>query len=277
VRNSSIRSKNKFFSYIIIAFFIVGFFVVPLSLLIPEAKAQPMEVLFPKWTSPRLSGGVAEPLIVDVNGDGDEEVIWAYNEHVVCLDPNTGDEIWNHYDPHIYFWCQPQIADLENDGDWEVIVPLSWYLEADMTGIMVLNAIDGSRVWRIPTNPGDTGGLGGTSHSSPVVADVDGDGFKEIFTVTTDVYTDEDGYDGTGQVVKLSYDGEILATQWSWRSCSGGLSIADIDEDGEFELYMGDRTAVWVRVLYPILLMILLQDGMILILCVAVTFQSLQT
>ncbi|MDG6223231.1 MAG: DUF2341 domain-containing protein [Candidatus Bathyarchaeota archaeon] len=188
-----------------------------------------------------MSSGVQSPLIVDINGDGYEEIIWPNTGHITCLDPRTGQIIWAHEDPYIYFWCQAQIADLNNDGNWEIIVPLNWYLESDMTGIMVLDALTGDTIWRIPESPGDTGGLGGTSHSSPVIADVNGDGFKEIFTVTTDIYTDPDGYDGTGKVVKLSHDGQILATQWSWRSCSGGLSIADIDEDGEFELYMGDR------------------------------------
>ena len=28
---------------------------------------------------------------------------------------------------------------------------------------------------------------------------------------------------------------------FSWRACSGGLSLADTDNDGVFEIYQGDR------------------------------------
>ena len=39
----------------------------------------------------------------------------------------------------------------------------------------------------------------------------------------------------------FDYQGNIIAQNFNWRSCSGGLSLADTDNDGEFELYMGDR------------------------------------
>ena len=75
MRANSVRSKNKFLSYTLIALFVVGFFVVPLSLLIPEAKALETMDLELKWTSPRLSSGVESPLIVDIDGDGDLDMV----------------------------------------------------------------------------------------------------------------------------------------------------------------------------------------------------------
>ena len=32
-----------------------------------------------------------------------------------------------------------------------------------------------------------------------------------------------------------------MAQTFTWRPCSGGLSLADTDNDGVFELYQGDR------------------------------------
>ncbi len=32
-----------------------------------------------------------------------------------------------------------------------------------------------------------------------------------------------------------------MATTFTWRACSGGLSLGDTDNDGVFELYQGDR------------------------------------
>ena len=41
--------------------------------------------------------------------------------------------------------------------------------------------------------------------------------------------------------LSIDYQGNILATTFTWRACSGGLSLGDTDNDGVFELYQGDR------------------------------------
>ena len=68
---------------------------------------------------------------------------------------------------------------------------------------------------------------------------IDGNGYPTVFVGSEDV---SKGLSGTGRVTALSYDGRILHQAFAWRPCSGGLSIADTNGDGEFELYMGERS-----------------------------------
>ena len=128
-------NNKKCLDVIVTGILLVSFFSAPLFTLIPKVSAQE---LTPKWTRSGLSGGVSGVLIADINGDEYEEIIWANRGKVTCLNPNTGAILWTHYDAYIDFWCQPQMADLDSDGDWEVVVPVTYYLEADMTGVLVI-------------------------------------------------------------------------------------------------------------------------------------------
>ena len=58
--------------------------------------------------------------------------------------------------------------------------------------------------------------------------------------ITQTGYHYPDGYDGTVCRIDAT-NGNILAQTFTWRPCSGGLSLADTDNDGVFELYQGDR------------------------------------
>jgi len=188
------------------------------------------KILTEKWVAsgspiPIASSGV---LIGDVNGDGLQAVIQAGRRGVVALNGNDGSVIWNFSGSawNIDDLTQPQMADLNKDGIPEIIVPLR-----SPAGLVVLHANNGSVYWS-QTN------LGRETFSSPVVFDVDGNGYPTIFFCSSDIYN---GLDGSGRLTSLSYDGKILHQTFTWRPCGGGLSIADADGDGEFELYMGDR------------------------------------
>jgi len=183
-------------------------------------------VLEPKWTVQSLLGGASGVLITDVNKDGMEEVIHAGSGRVTCLNGSNGAVIWTKSISGTDYWVQPQMADINKDGVFEVIVPIR-----SPGGVEVLYANNGSTFWRRID-------LGGTMLCSPVATDISGDGYMTIFVATEDV---SNGLNGTGRVTSLSYDGKILHQTFAWRPCSGGLSIADTDYDGEFELYMGDR------------------------------------
>lgn len=200
------------------------------------------KVLVPKWDKIDPRGGISGVLIADVNGDGSEDVVYAGGKtapsvsapgYVTARSGIDGSIIWQIADPAIGFWVQPQMADVNKDGTLEVLVPLQ-----SPAGLLVLNRRNGAQVARRT-------GLGGVSFSSPVAADIDGDGYQEIFFCSTDT-TQE--LNGAGRVTSLRYDKSqqgnlrILNQVFAWRPCSGGLSIADTNHDGEFELYMGDRS-----------------------------------
>jgi len=184
------------------------------------------KILQQKWVASGLSTGVSGVLTYDVDGDGIEEVFFAARGLVVALKGTDGHVVWRVSDSNVGYWAQPQMADLNKDGIFEIIVPLE-----RPAGLLVLHANDGSEYWRIT-------GLGLETYSSPVICDIDGKGYPTIFVGSTDVFH---GLIGSGRITALSYDGRILCQTFVWRPCAGGLSIADADGDGEFELYMGDR------------------------------------
>jgi hypothetical protein len=184
------------------------------------------KILQQKWLVETGYGGVSGVLAADVNGDGIDEVIYAGEGGVVVLKGTDGSVIWNVSDSGIGDHAQPQVADLNNDGVPEIVVPLQ-----SPAGLLALHANNGSTYWRIT-------GLGKEMFSSPVIFDIDGTGYPTIFAASTDT---SNKLSGTGRISAVSYNGTILYQTFSWRPCSGGLSIADTDHDGEFELYMGDR------------------------------------
>jgi len=186
-------------------------------------------VLQYKWTKTGLGKGKSGVLVADVTGNAMEEVIYACKGQIVVLNGTNKDTIWAVSDSNIASFVQPQGADLNGDGILEILVPL-----LRPAGLLVLHGNNGTTYWRRDT------GLGFETWSSPVIADIDGDGIPTIFFASSDVHN---GSDGTGRVTSLSYDGQILHQTFAWRPCSGGLAIADTDGDGEFELYVTDRSS----------------------------------
>jgi hypothetical protein len=185
------------------------------------------KILQQKWSSKGLPSGAAGVLCADINNDGIDDVIQAGRNGVVALNGSDGTKLWNFSDPSnvVGDFSQPQMADLDHDGRFEIIVPIE-----TPAGIITLRA-DGTKYWNISA-------LGKETYSGPVVFDIFGDGHPVIFVGSTDTSR---GLDGTGRITALSYDGRILYQTFAWRPCGGGLSIADTDFDGEFELYMGER------------------------------------
>ncbi len=184
------------------------------------------KILQQKWMIKTGYKGVSGVLAADVNRDGVDEVIHAGLGGVIVLNGIDGSVLWNVSDSGVGSGAKHHMADLNRDGLLEIVVPLE-----KPAGLLVLHANNGSVYWRAT-------GFGGETYSSPVVYDIDGTGYPTIFVGSTDT---SKGLNGSGRVTSLSYDGRILHQAFAWRPCSGGLSIADTDGDGEFELYMGER------------------------------------
>ena len=185
-------------------------------------------ILSPKWTAtetPYASTGV---LIADVVGDSKEEIIMVGAGMAMVLNGTTGAVIWSKsLGSGVTEAVTPEIADLNKDGIKEIVIQID-----HPPGLLVLHANDGSTYWSI-TN------LGGGDHSgSPVIADIDGNGYPTIFCTTA---TEHIGLNSTSQLYSISYDGHILHQTFAWHTCAGGLSVGDTDNDGVFELYVGDR------------------------------------
>jgi hypothetical protein len=184
------------------------------------------QMLQQKWVA-SAGSGVAGVLAADTNGDGKDEVIYAGKGAVIVLDGTDGSQLWSYADSAIIS-PQSQMADLDHDGILEIIVPLE-----SPAGLLVLHSNNGSFYWRRTD-------LGAETFSGPVIFDIEGNGHPTIFFGSTDT---GHGLLGTGRLTALSYNGTILHQTFSWRPCSGGLSLADADQDGEFEVYTSDRYA----------------------------------
>ena len=219
-----------------------------------------------KWTATIPSGqgsGESSPLIADITSDVGEEVVYVGTDYVRCLNGRNGTTIWTYNDGAIGWNVQPQMGDIDNDGQFEIVIPLY-----SPTGILVLNT-DNTRTgtaarslyWKRT-------GIGGSSYTSkPLLVDPDGDGYWMAFCAPEDVrgYGYTSTY--TSRIWAFNYDGREInnglwgtandsrtATngynaalssaryQWfAWRPCSGGFSMADTDNNGLFELYQNDR------------------------------------
>lgn len=170
------------------------------------------------------------PLAADLNGDGKLDIVitgeWANDTSsaplgtVLALDGVTGNVLWRYDDVQIGTHSPFDIVDLNRDGVPEIVVS-AWYT-------LVLHGNDGSLYW--------TNQKAIAFQNYNAIADVDGDGYPEIFVSSGSGPTA-----GAAYITELSYDGRILRQAYDWHPCFGGLTIGDTNHDGRFELYQGDR------------------------------------
>jgi len=187
------------------------------------------KVLRYKWES-RTRPSTGSVLIADIDGNGLEEVVHAGEGGVSVLNGTDGSIVWSVQISGAKDDMDAQMADLNKDGILEIIVPIK-----QPGGIHVLYGNNGSTFWR------NTKGLGFQTWNSPVIGDIDGDGYPTIFVACMSELSA--GLNGTGRLTSLSWDGQIINQTYIWRPCAGGLSLADTEGDGEFEVYMCDRNA----------------------------------
>jgi uncharacterized repeat protein (TIGR02543 family) len=205
--------------------------------------------LTPKWRG-FVAGGGEALLTADVLSNyGGEEVFHAGGPvqpsttpgRVTCLNGRTGDEIWRRSIIGIGDTATIQMGDIDGDGKLEIIVTLQ-----HPAGVYVLNAEDGSILWRAPGtyngNPGYITPIGGRIDGSGVIGDVDGDGNMDFF-IGVMAYEKQPQ---TGKLIRYEWDPAQQtvverARTTVWHPCAGGLSLGDTDNDGTFELYMNER------------------------------------
>ncbi len=192
------------------------------------------------WTQ-TLVGGMAQfPAAVgDINNDGVLEIVvlTAYGNarggiNVFDASGNVLMSTVTNNNPLI---CSPVLADINNDGEQEIIFNGRGKASASVSaGIHVWN-LQGEELPDFPFE------MPSTPSFTPTLADIDGDGFLEIFTATTSA------------LYCVSHTGEELYTidsQEAYKYSYQSPLVVDLDGNGEWSLVgacHGDNPNHYIR------------------------------
>ncbi|NHJ46811.1 MAG: PQQ-like beta-propeller repeat protein, partial [Asgard group archaeon] len=153
------------------------------------------------------------PAVVDIDHDGQDEIIFACSSgYVYCLS-NTGNVEWTRHYSGENFGGAPAIGDLDNDSHVEIL----------------LGGFAGAAVYCL----NETGHIKWIYDYidyiyTPTIADINADGYLEVLAA-----------DWTGELLCLDYEGDLL---WSYGATSlmeTTASVADLDDDGKLEVIFG--------------------------------------
>jgi hypothetical protein len=186
-----------------------------------------IQMLELKWVAEVPAGGANQlhPVIGDINGDGEMEIVLSCNGYVVALNGTDGSELWR-YSPAVHRAIT--LADLTNDGIPEVLGTIG---DGYPNRAFALFG-NGTRYWQSQVLSGEL------LCDFPITAyDIDGDGYPTIYVASEDTTAP----DYTGSLTALNHKGEVLASTFVWHPCTGGPTVADYDFDGVYEVYLGDR------------------------------------
>jgi hypothetical protein len=190
---------------------------------------------------PQIDNGLMNHVtIADLDGDGTKEILAAYGDMVYVFRhdgtalPGWPQQLTSTVDPArtVFLQRSPAVADLDGDGSPEVVVGTSYEYSGLSFGpgaTYVFHA-DGTLVPGWPKYLTDSFGIGGVGDY--VLADIDGDGRREIISVVG------------GSIVVMDVNGNMLSgwPQSVW--CYGEyphcleslLAVGDVNGDGKKEI-----------------------------------------
>ena len=179
-----------------------------------------------KWTA-HVDGfnSWSSPVAEDVNGDGIYEIFQGGRVSngigsIICLNGLTGALIWRKNFTTLSDYSVPiVIGDLNGDGIYELV-------QAAGTNTIARYAGNGTIFWNSTAPSG---------WSVPAIADVDGNHHPCVYVEDNTVFEQHP------HVRKLNGStGAVVASAPISYCCYGGCSIADINDDGIYEVFVTD-------------------------------------
>ncbi|NYT26823.1 MAG: VCBS repeat-containing protein [Candidatus Thiodubiliella endoseptemdiera] len=194
-------------------------------------------------------GYVSVPILADIDGDGDLDLVVGENDGTLKYYQNTGttsnpayeaktgdDNPFNSINVGIY--SGPTLADIDGDGDLDLVMgeaygTLKYYQNTGTTSNPAYEVKTGGSN---PFNSIDVGDF-----SKPTLADIDGDGDLDL--VVGEKYGTLKYYQNTGTTSNPAYEAKTGGSN-PFNSIDVGdfatPTLADIDGDGDLDLVVGE-------------------------------------
>jgi len=216
--------KNAIFINVVVTFII--FTLITNGLIITSILADDSDNFTLKWTTNfGQYSSCSSPVAEDVNGDGIYEIFQAGRVSngigtIICVNGATGALIWQKNFTTLSDYHIPVVVgDLNGDGVFELV-------HAAGTHTIARYASNGTIFWDSPADSG---------WSVPAIADVDGNHHPYVYVESNTAF------EAQSHIRKLNgTTGAVVASAPITYACYGGCSIADINHDGIFEVFVTD-------------------------------------